>query len=180
MCSSDLVAKTGGNDSYSMYEAAAQSAFAAYMRASTRANEADALALLAKIYEERSYWRQSLAAYRASLERADVAAVRAAYEPLREKYGFRVLNEKTDSDSATPRVCFEFSEQLARGRVDFAPYVVVSGASNVAVTTEAQQLCVEGLKHGERYKIVLRQGLPSAVGENLLRAADYEIGRAHV
>jgi uncharacterized protein YfaS (alpha-2-macroglobulin family) len=42
-------------------------------------------------------------------------------------------------------------------------------------STEAQQLCVEGLKHGERYKIVLRQGLPSSTGEALLKSADYEL-----
>ena len=40
---------------------------------------------------------------------------------------------------------------------------------------EDQQICVEGLKHGERYAIVIREGLPSAVGESLLKSADYEI-----
>ena len=51
----------------------------------------------------------------------------------------------------------------------------MSGASNTAISAEDQQICVEGLKHGERYAIVLRQGLPSAVGESLLKSADYEI-----
>ncbi len=51
----------------------------------------------------------------------------------------------------------------------------MSGAANAAVTAESSQLCVDGLKHGERYAIVLRQGLPSAVGESLLKSADYEI-----
>ena len=53
--------------------------------------------------------------------------------------------------------------------------MAVSGASNTAISNEDQQICVEGLKHGERYAIVLRQGLPSVVGEALLKAADYEI-----
>ena len=43
------------------------------------------------------------------------------------------------------------------------------------MTGEGSQVCVDGLKHGGRYAIVVRQGLPSAVGENLLKAADYEI-----
>ena len=73
-----------------------------------------------------------------------------------------------------PRVCFNFSEPLAR-RTDFSPYVAVSGSSDTAISNEDQQICVEGLKHGERYAIVLRQGLPSAVGESLLKSADYEI-----
>ena len=38
-------------------------------------------------------------------------------------------------------------------------------SSSTAISNEDQQICVEGLKHGERYAIVLRQGLPSAVGE---------------
>ena len=51
----------------------------------------------------------------------------------------------------------------------------MSGAADAAVTAEDCQLCVDGLKHGERYAFVLRQGLPSAVGESLLKSADYEI-----
>ena len=38
------------------------------------------------------------------------------------------------------------------------------------------QICVDGLKHGERYAIVIRQGVPSAIpDETLLKSADYEI-----
>ena len=90
------------------------------------------------------------------------------------EHGFRILDYKVDNKSALPRVCFNFSEPLAR-RTDFSPYVAVSGSSETAISTEDQQICVEGLKHGERYAIVLRQGLPSAVGKSLLRSADYEI-----
>ena len=100
--------------------------------------------------------------------------MRAAYEDMREKHGFRILDYKVDNESATPRVCFNFSDPLAR-KTDFAPYVAVAGASNAAISNEDQQLCVEGLKHGERYAVVLRAGLPSNVGENLLKNADYEI-----
>src|SRR5262249_18890850 len=38
-----------------------------------------------------------------------------------------------------------------------------------------KQLCVEGLKHGERYSIALRAGLPSAVKETLTKSADFNI-----
>ena len=93
---------------------------------------------------------------------------------MREKHGFRIVDYKVDNESANPRVCFNFSDPLAR-KTDFAPYVAVAGATNAAISTEDQQLCVEGLKHGERYAIVMRQGLPSSVGENLLKDADYEI-----
>ena len=168
-------AQTNQNDSYTLYEAASTAAFTSYQRATARNDEAAALSFLGDVYAKRSMWRLSLNAYRAGLERADNANVRRVYEALREEHGFRITDYKVDSDSASPRVCYQFSDPLARGKVDFAPYVAVSGASNAAITTEDQQLCVEGLKHGEKYAIVLRQGLPSSVGEALLKAADYEI-----
>ena len=89
--------------------------------------------------------------------------MRSTYEQLREEHGFRITDFKVDSDAASPRVCFQFSDPLATGKVDFAPYVAVSGNANAAVSAEGQQLCVDGLKHSERYAVVLRQGLPSSV-----------------
>ncbi|MFO1149629.1 MAG: alpha-2-macroglobulin [Alsobacter sp.] len=156
-------------------ERATVAAYVAYTRAATRPEEAAALAALGEVYQRREIWRPALDAYRASLAAADDAAVRATYQALREEHGFRISDYKVDSDSASPRACFQFSDPLARGKVDFTPFVAVAGAANAAVTVEEQQLCVDGLKHGERYAIVLRQGLPSNVGESLLKNADYEI-----
>ncbi|KZE36713.1 alpha-2-macroglobulin family protein [Chelatococcus daeguensis] len=163
------------NERYRLAERATSAAYAAYQNARGAAAEASALALLGDVFASRQYWRPSLDAYRMSLALADDSHVRSIYEGLREKYGFRILDYRVDSDSASPRVCFNFSEPLARGRVDFAPFVAVTGSATPAVTGEDRQLCVDGLKHGERYAIVLRQGLPSSVEETLLRNADYEI-----
>jgi uncharacterized protein YfaS (alpha-2-macroglobulin family) len=160
---------------YQLRSQAATAAYLAYQRANTKPDEATALALLADVYARREEWRAALNAYRASLASNDAPAVRATYQRLREQHGFRIVNYKVDNESASPRACFQFSEALARGRVDFAPYVAVSGTANAAISAEDQQLCVEGLKHGEHYAIVLRQGLPSAVDEALLRPADYDI-----
>ncbi|HMO29996.1 alpha-2-macroglobulin [Enterovirga sp.] len=160
---------------YTLRERATIAAYVAYQRAASRADEARALALLGEVYALGEYWRSSLDAYRASLQLADVADIRATYEDLRAKHGFRITDYKVDSDSAAPRACFQFSEALAGGRTDFTPFVAVSGTANAAVTTEGQELCVDGLKHGQKYAIVLRQGLPSAVGESLLKSADYDI-----
>ena len=152
----------------------ATAAYAAYQHSTTPAAQAQALATLGDLLARHEAWRGALDAYKASLDRRDNIDVRKIYEAMREEHGFRILDYKVDNESSAPRVCFNFSEQLAR-KTDFAPYVAVSGASNTAISTEDQQICVEGLKHGERYAIVLRQGLPSAVGESLLKAADYEI-----
>ncbi|MFZ5270569.1 hypothetical protein ACOY8A_23675, partial [Enterobacter roggenkampii] len=44
-----------------------------------------------------------------------------------------------------------------------------------ALSAEGQQLCVDGLKHGERYNINLRAGLPSTVKETLPKSAEFNI-----
>jgi alpha-2-macroglobulin len=155
-------------------EEGATAAYAAYERLADPKLQAEALALLGNLMARRDMWRPALDAYRASLDRRDDADTQAVYEDLREKHGFRITDYKVDNDSAAPRVCFQFSDPLAR-KTDFSPYVAVSGATTGAISTEDQQLCVEGLKHGERYAIVIRQGLPSTVGESLLKNADYEI-----
>ena len=162
------------NDRYQMVTQGATAAYAAYQHSTTPDAQAAALAVLADLLARHEEWRPALDALKASLDRHDSVDVRKTYEAMRAEHGFRILDYKVDNESALPRVCFNFSETLAR-RTDFSPYVAVSGSSDTAISNEDQQICVEGLKHGERYAIVLRQGLPSAVGESLLKSADYEI-----
>ncbi len=159
---------------YDIVSRATTAAYAAFEYAKSPPQQAEALAALGNLEARNESWRIALDSLKASLDRKDDPDVRSAYEDMREKHGFRILDYKVDNESATPRVCFNFSDPLAR-KTDFTPYVAVAGASNPAISNEDQQLCVEGLKHGERYAIVLRAGLPSNVGEDLLKNADYEI-----
>lgn len=161
---------------YDMQERAVAAGYLAYQRSKSKEDEGNSLGLLGQIFEWREMWRPALTAYRIGLEAQEQPAIRTAYEKLRETRGFRLTGNETDADSASPRACFTFSEPLARGRVDFAPYVAVTGKGDFAVTAEESQICVDGLRHGERYGIVLRQGIPSGIpGESLLKNADYEI-----
>jgi uncharacterized protein YfaS (alpha-2-macroglobulin family) len=156
-------------------ERAAAAAYIAYQRTSNRNEEADALVLIGRSYADRTQWRAALDTLRQSLALRDVADVRSQYEKMREEHGFRVLDYSVDSDSAAPRVCFQFSEPLPGKRIDLAPFVAMAGQDKPAVSSDDKQLCVEGLKHGERYAITLRAGLPSTVQEALTRSADYSI-----
>ncbi|SFI45548.1 hypothetical protein SAMN05216304_102829 [Bosea sp. OK403] len=162
---------------WELRERAISAAYLAYQRASSRPEEAASLGVLARTFEKNELWRPALTTYRLSLDLADNAGLRTAYESLRDKRGFRILSNKVDADAASPRACFEFSEPLARGRVDFAPYVAVSGGKgDFAVSAEERQICVDGLRHGERYAFVIRQGVPSAIpDEKLQKSADYEV-----
>ncbi|MGL4636337.1 MAG: MG2 domain-containing protein [Beijerinckiaceae bacterium] len=172
-----LMEANGYREKYELQEQALAAAYIAYLRSDSKVNEALSLRTLALVFRTREMWRPALTTYRLSLEAEDNAEVRKLYEELRAQRGFRLTDNKTDSDSATPRACFTFSEPLARGRVDFAPYVAITGArSDTAVIAEDSQICIEGLRHGERYGIVLRQGLPSSIpGEVLAKNADYDI-----
>lgn len=170
-----LLASAKPDESWRLNQNALAAAYAAYQRANARRDEASALTVLGAVHNDLGQYRLALNAWRAGLDASDSATLRAAYDKLRAERGFRVVDYKVDSDAATPRVCVQFSEPLARGKVDFAPYIAISGASNGAISNDDQQLCVEGLRHGEKYSIVVRQGLPSSVGETLLQSADYEI-----
>lgn len=161
---------------YDMQERATAAAYLAYQRALTKPEEAASLDLLADVFVWREMWRPALSAYRIALEAEENAEIRKTYEELREKRGFRLSGNEVDADSASPRACFTFSEPLARGRVDFAPYVAVTGKGDFAISAEDRQICVEGLRHGEHYGIVLRTGIPSVIpGETLLKTGDYNI-----
>ena len=157
-----------------LLERASDAAYIAYQRITNRNEEAGSLALLGALLSQRKLWRPALDALRLSLEAREVTDVRAQYERLRDEYGFRVLDYTIDADTASPRACFQLSEEMP-ARTDYSPFVVLSGTDKPALSVAEQQLCVDGLRHGEHYTITLRAGLPSAVHEALSKSADYAI-----
>ena len=157
-----------------LLERASTAAYIAYQRAANPGDEADSLAVLGRALSERKLWRPALDSLRLSLDLREVADVRGQYEKMRDEHGFRLLDYTIDSDSASPRACFQFSEDLAK-RTDFSPFLALAGNDKPALTSEGTQLCVDGLKHGERYNINLRAGLPSTVKEGLPKSAEFNI-----
>ena len=156
------------------YQNARTAAYIAYRRAKTPADEAAALAALATAFGKGGDWRPALNALSLALKLDSSPGLKATYDQLREKYGFRVADFSVDSDAASPRACFQFSEPLLK-RTDFSPFVAVAGQDKPALSVDDKQLCVEGLKHGETYDVTLREGLPSAVNEDLVKNADFTI-----
>ncbi len=170
-----LIRSPEPNERTVLLERASTAAYIAYQRSSNRADEADALAVLGRTLQDRKLFRPALDALRLSLDLREVAEIRAQYERLREEQGFRLLDYTVDSDTASPRACFQFSEELPGRRTDFSPFVAVAGQDKPAVSVDDKQLCVEGLKHGERYAVTLRAGLPSTVKETLSRSAEFNV-----
>ena len=110
-----------------LLDRASTAAYIAYQRARDRNAEADSLSVLGRTLADREQWRDALDSLRLSLELRETAELRAQYEKLRAERGFRLLDYTVDSDSVSPRACFQFSEELPGRRTDFSPYVAVAG-----------------------------------------------------
>jgi len=158
-----------------LLDRASTAAYIAYQRAGDRNLEADSLSVLGQMLADRQQWRGALDALRSSLDLRETAELRSQYEKMRAEHGFRLLDFTVDSDSISPRACFQFSEELPSRRTDFSPFVAVAGMDRPAISAAEKQLCVEGLKHGERYSVTLRAGLPSVVKETLAKSAEFTI-----
>ena len=158
-----------------MREEATAAAINAYLTATTIRERSAAMAIVARSLEARSAWRPSIRAYRATLALRDDAPLRRHLDDLVAKHGFRITSHEVDSDAAEPRICIRFSQPLARGGdVHLADYLQLPDV-DLAVEPEAQQLCVDGVRHGERYKVLVRAGLPADDGERLSKAVELDV-----
>ncbi|WP_026187024.1 alpha-2-macroglobulin family protein [Ensifer sp. BR816] len=153
---------SGGTD---LASEAALAALNGYQLTRTAQSRADALAVLAQALDNLQNYRAALSAYKASLELVQAKTVETAYLDLKARQGFRVTGNTIDADGASPRACVQFSEQLLKNGPDYASFVTLDGVAPKAVEAKGSEICVEGLAHGQRYKLVLRQGLPSSVDE---------------
>ncbi len=147
----------------------------AYLRSTTKAERRDALATLGRALARREAWRPAIRSTRAALALGEDPGLRGEYEALVAEHGFRISGHQVDSDAASPRICIQFSEPLPRSRPDLADFVRVPDAPGLPVEPQAQQICVDGVVHGARYRIQVRAGLPSAEGETLPKTSELDI-----
>lgn len=147
---------------------------AAYLRASDASLRATILHDLALALETEGRGNDMIPALRLAQEIQPRRDAEAALERAIGLYGFRVADTQVDSDSATPRLCAIFNERLAQTGVDYAPFVQLPGVA-FTVDVSDNQLCVDGVTHGERYSLTLRAGLPSEAGEVLVRQTELSL-----
>jgi len=168
-------ANNNSSSAYDFAQAATWSAVNAYLVSESVAERAKSLARLAAGLERRQMWRESIATYRASLALVDDAGLQARLDQVVAEHGFRIADTTVDSEAADPRICVVFSEPLPAGDTDLSSYVVVDEAPQAAVETDNSQLCITGVRHGLRYHIRVRSGLPSATGEQLRADAELNL-----
>jgi uncharacterized protein YfaS (alpha-2-macroglobulin family) len=147
----------------------------AYLRAVSPEDQASALSLLATSLALREEWKPAIRAYRASLARIENPEVRAAYDTAVAEHGFRIVDNTVDADAAAPRICLNFSDALPQGQANLSDFVAVEGGASLSVEASGQQICIDGVEHGQRYHVTVRQGLPSADGETLAKSAELDL-----
>ncbi|HPB76902.1 MAG TPA: PAN domain-containing protein, partial [Chromatiaceae bacterium] len=94
--------------------AATAAASNAYLCAGGDADRVRALSVLGQTLAVRYQWRPALRALRAALAIKEDAALRATYEQWLAEHGFRITGHRVDAEAASPRVCVEFSDPLAK------------------------------------------------------------------
>ncbi|WP_224816703.1 alpha-2-macroglobulin family protein [Hasllibacter sp. MH4015] len=145
---------------------ALQAATNAALRADAGEELARALDVLATALERRGRGEDTIPVLRLAIANAPSGARASALDRVLGLYGFRVTDTRVDVEADFPRICAIFSEPLAAGGVIYGDFVQ-STIPGVAVEVEGRQLCLSGIRHGERYEFTLRAGLPAASGEVL-------------
>ena len=91
---------------------------------------------------------------------ACLVAPPASAQTAEEPAGLQVTDIATDPATSPPLTCVSFNQRLAIGdQVDPHSFVVIEPNADIAITARRNFLCLEGLKHGERYDVTLRAGL---------------------
>lgn len=144
----------------------------AFLRSDNKAQEHSILLTMGDALESIDRGRDKVQALRLAqaLQPRDDTAL--ALDDAIGKYGFRIVDNIVQTDSARPRICVNFSEALAKSGVDYATFVQLPSAGLTVTTDGWQQLCVEGVTFGSRNTITFREGLPSADGQTLAKSID--------
>lgn len=169
------IAPADNSHRHRLREERVSAAILAVQTSKSTAVRAEAYAALAGALAERDLNRPALQAYKQSLALVDDADVRGAFDTLYRQYGFRVVDYTVDADAAAPRICVQFSDPLEEGRFDFSPFVTLNGTQPPAVSAQGEQLCIDGVEHGERYRLAVRAGIPSIVDETLQETSEFDI-----
>lgn len=155
-------------------EMGAAAAINGFYRALSPAQQGTALMELAGALEKQSNGRLSVPVLRLASDISARRDIEAALDRAIGLYGFRITDHRVDHNAASPRVCAQFSETLVENAVDYSDFIRAE-TTGLSAEAEDRQLCVDGLRHGERYRIAFRAGLPAANGETLQKTVELNV-----
>ncbi|WP_022703621.1 alpha-2-macroglobulin family protein [Pseudorhodobacter ferrugineus] len=141
-----------------------QAAINGYLRADNAGLRHTLLVDMAELLEAMGRGRDMVPALRLAQEIQPRTDTEMALDAAVAKFGFRVTEHDVQSDSARPRICVAFSDQLAK-TADFEKFVQMDQSGLTVERAGDNQLCVEGVAHGERHNLTFRAGIPAADGQ---------------
>ena len=151
-----------------------QAAWNAYQSARIPFERARALFHLGELYDQVKEPKLAIAAFREGLELEDNPRIAKRYQELADANAFQIKGVKVESDSAAPKFCLLFSDDLSKDRkIHFEDYLVIQPTMQPVVSAAEQRLCVEGVRHGQSYSITARVGIPSATGDKTRVSQDF-------
>ncbi|MBZ4193525.1 MAG: hypothetical protein LAE24_04370, partial [Candidatus Contendobacter sp.] len=153
---------------------ARQAAWNALQAARAPLERARTLFRLGDLYDRAKEPKLTIAAWREALELEDNPRIAKRYQELAEANAFQIKGVAVESDSAARTICLYFSDDLAKGRqLHYEDYLVIQPTVPITVSAQEQQLCIEGVRHGQSYTIKARPGIPSAAGDKTRAAQEF-------
>ncbi|MDN5787132.1 alpha-2-macroglobulin family protein [Pseudorhodobacter sp.] len=140
-----------------------------YLRSDSAGLRATLLVEMAEMLEKRSRGRDMVPALLLAQSVQPRDDTGAALDAAIAKYGFRITEHDVQADSARPRICARFSDDLAATGVDFEQFVQMDQPGLTVEKAGDQLLCVEGVTHGERHTLTFRAGIPAADGQKTVK-----------
>lgn len=167
-----LAAATRTDDKRSLQESAFYAAMNAYLRSDNKALQHTILVTMGDALEEIGRGRDKVEALRLAQDLQPRDDTAKALDVAIGKYGFRVIENVVQSNTARPKICVNFSEDLVNAGVDYATFVQLADPGLTVTTDSYRQLCVEGVTFGSRNTLTLRKGLPAANGQTLAKPVE--------
>lgn len=136
-----------------------------YLRAENPGLRHTLLVAMSELLDTSGRGKDMVPALRLAQEVQARADTEIALDAAIAKYGFRVTEHDVQSDSARPRICARFSDQLDKTGVDFEKFVQMDTTGLTIEKAGDDLLCVEGVTHGARHTLTFRAGIPAADGQ---------------
>ena len=160
-----LTASRDSNTRQEFEERALNATINGYLRAETPGLRHSLLVAMAEVLEAQGRGQDMVPALRLAQDIQPRSTTEVALDVAIGKYGFRVTEHNVQSDSARPRICAQFSGELAKTGVDFDKFVQMDATGLTVERAGDQLLCVEGVAHGARHTLTFRAGIPAADGQ---------------
>ncbi|MGH7093934.1 MAG: hypothetical protein ACREFB_10415, partial [Stellaceae bacterium] len=156
-------AQYGAQDDHTM-----ASAYNAYLRATDKADRAEALFVIGRDLDRHSKFKEALTVLRAGLAINPAPAVAERVTQLERLAAYRVIKVEIQSEADVPSVCLRLNEPISNAPgISYNEFIRSEPQVGGIVTGRGDTVCVNGLKHGGDYRIQLLAGFPSATGEKM-------------